>query len=177
MAINFVAPKTEESARLTRLKQLVSGVTTVILVGYVIVASGFLGWWGYLSRKEVKVSEESRELKSKIAAKSSEEVVLRKLGGRVAAVSGFLDGRVEVKGIAQTLEEGELIPGTWEYDAGTGRQSVTVNSAQVGSVERFVGYLAGRYPWVRLESVTWRQENLWTGTVSFSGSEGGNGTQ
>lgn len=168
MAINFVA-KSEESARIAKIRRLVKSVTTIVLVGYIVVVAGLVGWWGYISNREKKVSIEMESLTVKVATKSEVEVAMKKLADRTKIVSEFLDGRVEVAADVGVLSGSELVVSEWTYEAGSGGQSTVVGPSEVEKIENFVNYLEDSYNNVSLENISWRNGIGWTGKVNFSG--------
>lgn len=165
--INFVTAKTEDSANLIRIRSLVKTVTTVVLVLYIVAVAGFLGWWAYVSSKTVRVSDEVEDLSRRIAAKSEEEVTVRKLDGRVRAVQDFINGRSEKGADADVLARAEFVPVGWDYDVYLGRQSVAVNTPDVAGIETFIKFMTDEFGMVRLESADWKAESGWVGSVSF----------
>jgi hypothetical protein len=171
MAINFVQHTRQESAKVAGYRRLVMGITTSVLVLYIVAVSGLIGWYMYLGNKQVNVSNDVDTLQKKINGKSEEEVVARKIASRTKVVNEFLGSKQNIAGQAAIIKDSLLIPVDWEINSGTNQQVVKVSGSGIDTLDYFINYMKDRFVNVRMEATTWDNVGGWHVKVSYSGEK------
>lgn len=167
--INFVKPKSEESPVLVKWRRLVKMITTVVVVAWVVASAGVLGWWVFVKAKTVAVSTELQSLLIQTAAKSEEEILVRKLDLRSKAVNDFLANRGDILQKLDVLQQATPAASIWKFSRADDIQTVTLPVKNVAQVDDYLTVLKNKYTSVKLESLVKTDATGWTAEISMGG--------
>ncbi len=167
--INFVSKDEANQAQLLRVRRLVVGITTGILVVYLVGVAGLLGWWWYWNGKQKRTSGEVDDLTVMVTQYSEAEITARKLALRAEDVNNFLRSRGEASESASILT-GDVAGAVvgWDY-ASEGQQRVEVSGATPADLQSHALYLQDKYNTVQPQEINWRTDQGWRGSFLVSG--------
>lgn len=167
--INLLPKKNQEDNGIKKIGHLVKVLTTIVLVVYVVSGAGFLGWTFYQSAKTIRVSAELEKLNSDVSAKAVEEVVVRKLAAKSMEIDDFLSSRPNVVKMADLLiSSGSLIT-HWNFDSVSGMQRIQTSASSSAQINELAAFLSENYKLVKLERLSFTQNEGWIGVVSAGG--------
>lgn len=167
--INFVKPKSEESPVIVKWRKLIKMITTVVLVAWVVLSAGVLGWWVFVKAKTAAVSNELQSLLVQTAAKSEEEVLVRKLDLRSKSVSDFLANRGDILEKLDVLQQATPAASIWKFSLADDKQNITVPAKSVTQVDDYLTVLKNKYSSVKLESLARTDTTGWIAEISMGG--------
>jgi hypothetical protein len=168
--INFATTPEKSDERWKKAERIGIAATTAILVIYLVVVVGVIGWGLYWSQRQTKVSDQYTQLSAQVAGLSEQEVLVRKLANRLGAIKTFLDTRADVTGNINNATGAGITVTEWVADD-TGAVTTTVRAQDVASVKAFVDDMTHKYASVQLVSMGWTPLGNWAGTVSLKGGK------
>ncbi len=163
--INFVSKDQVNLLKVVKIRKRVTGLTTLVLVIYVVLVSGILGWWWYTSSKEERLSSETNEAIKLIGQYSESEVVIQRVSARAKLVSDFVANRNSAASASAILLENQDIQIlSWDYvPAGEIRIGVTAGNPTL--IKGFATYLEKFYNKVLLGELSWSPTQGWIGKL------------
>jgi hypothetical protein len=166
--INLISKDEKRAQVVSNIRRLVITITSLILLIYVVVVAGVLGWSVLWTAKEKKASSEVDSLTAQIVSYKEAEVVVRKLEARAVLVEDFLKSRGDASDAAYVIiDEGFPIL-RWDYAAG-GAQSVKVEATSAAALQFYAEYLQQHYNQVQPSRVEWTKDQGWSGAFLLSG--------
>ena len=85
--INLLEKKAHENAGLKRIRGMVKSVTTVVLVIYLVVLAGFLGWEWWITNQRLVTQKNLKTVTAEVTSQSTQEVLVRKIDSRSGAIT------------------------------------------------------------------------------------------
>jgi hypothetical protein len=166
--INFVSKDEKRQQIISGIRRTVITVSSLVLLVYVVIMAGVLGWTLFWSAKETKSNGDIESLNTQIKNYSETEAVVRKLETRAKVVDDFLTGRGNASDAAAVIiDEGFPII-DWEYNLG-GVQSVQVSATSPAQLKVYADYLEQYYNVVQPDEVAWTIKDGWMGNFLLSG--------
>lgn len=168
--INFVVKEEKKNTELDRIRRLVMGVTTAILVMYIVAAAGMIGWKWYWEGKATADQKDLNGLTEQIVAKSTTEVLIRKLAARSKTTKNFLDSRLDVYQSAVNLSNNPLVTiNKWNYESLT-KQSADLAASSTAVLADISKQLSEKYTTAQINQTGWSKEFGWVTVVRLGGS-------
>lgn len=167
--VNLLISDTRTPVVSEKTQKLVRKLSTVVLVGYLVVVIGYMGWIFYSSTKTKSVSNELTMLNQQVTARATEEVIVRRLDERARYVMNFLEERPRAgKSIELMSSQSPVVIG-WKLSGATGLQTVKVQGTSSADIWNYVSYLGQYFTNIRVDSVAFTSKDGWTGTVTVGG--------
>lgn len=152
-----------------KTQKLVRKISTLVLVIYLVTVVGYMGWVFYSATKTKSVSNELTTLNQQVAARATEEVIVRRLDERARFVINFLDERPKAgKSIELMSSQPPVVIG-WKLNATTGLQTIKVQGTSSAEIWNYVTYLGQYFNNLRVDSVAFTTKEGWIGTITVGG--------
>lgn len=139
----------------------------VVLVCYIVVTAGWLGYWLFLSGREVKVSAQVESLTSQVRQLSEREKLLRLEFLRAKNIEQILASRSDVAALLTKIlsisDTIELVG--WEYP-GQGILLVTAKGTNAQKLEEYLEKLKGEMKDAHLVKLIWSGSTGWEAEIS-----------
>lgn len=164
--INLIEKKAQENENLKRIRGLVKSVTTVILVVYIVVTAGFIGWEWWLNDQKVKTQQNLKSVSDSVIAMSSQEVLVRKIDSRTSAIDTFLSVRPDTMMHANNFNDEVVKVVGWDFTPG-GIQRVEVTAGEPEQIAEFSKKLGAKYSSVAFDMITWLPSEAWSAVISL----------
>ncbi len=152
--INLLSTAAEINARSAKIKHLVFVVTTLILVGYVLVLAGLAGTSWYLAMRTDTVSADVTNLTSRVGQLAEMEAVLRQEDDRLKLINAALKNRLDLARTASILGTANVTD--WEYLRLTEVQKVVAVSSNAADLEAYATSLRNKFTTVDIKTLSLR---------------------
>jgi hypothetical protein len=166
--INFVSKDEKTEQMVGQIRRTVVSVTTIVLLIYVMIMAGILGWTLFWSAREKKSSNLIDSVSAQIIRFSETEAVVRKLETRAKLVDDFLNSRGDASDAARLVIDEEFPILSWDYNAG-GAQTIQVSATSPAQLKLYADQMHEYYEKVQPAKVTWTQKEGWTGSFLLFG--------
>jgi hypothetical protein len=166
--LNLLPKKQEDNLKFVGLRRKVYAITSIFLIGNLIVLSGFLGWWVFLSTKKRVTAGQIDKLKTQVNALAQAEVLARQLDSRANQVKQVLAGRDKVPQYTQDIQDLAIDVGinNWKYTGKDGANVINIVSESSSSIENFAESLAEKYT-VVIDKMSKDKDGVWTAILSI----------
>ena len=168
--INFVVKDEKGQQIIAQIRRWVVTVTSGILIIYIIVAAGGLGWMLFWKTRENKAVSEIDTITREIIGYKDAEVVVRQLADRAALVDNFLKTRGDASDAATAVLNPDFPIIEWKYEP-EGIKSVQVQATSPAMLKVYEDYIRGSYTKIQPAKVEWAADMGWTGTFLLAGKK------
>ena len=150
--INLLPTSAEINAKSAKIKHLTFVVTTIILVGYVLVLAGLAGRSWYLAKRTDTVLAEVTNLTSQVGQLAEVEAVLRQEDDRLKLINAALKSRLDLAQMAAILGTANVTD--WEYLRLSGVQRVVAVSSSAAELEAYANSLRNKFKAVDIKTLS-----------------------
>lgn len=164
--INLLPREDLLDIRLERVKNYVKLGTTILLVVYLLIVSGILFWWGYLTQKQDLATRQMVGILKQLSEFGNKEALYRNLSHRVSVVDKSISSHALVSSQMAPLIDtsvGVLISGYSWKDAS--KQKLVLKASNPLLLERYIDTLKVTFKKVILEEFRLYTAPDWTATV------------
>jgi hypothetical protein len=168
--INFVVKDEKGQLVIAQIRRWVMTVTSGILIIYIIVAAGGLGWMLLWKTKENKAVSEIDTLTQQITNYKNAEVAVRQLADRAMLVDDFLKTRGDASAAAAAVLNPDFPIIEWIYNS-DGIKSIQVQATSPGMLKVYEDYISGSYTKIQPAKIEWTEKQGWTGTFLLTGKK------
>lgn len=164
--INLLPTSAQANVRLAKIKHLVLTVTTIVLVGYIILLAGMAGGSWYLAGRGTTVSAAVTSLTSQVNQLAEVEAVLRQQDDRLRLIREALSGRSAVAQAANLLNGAQVT--SWKYQS-SGVQDVSVVGPDAANLELYAQNLGDKFSLATIKSLSRKGQGQWQLDMSLMG--------
>jgi len=157
--INLLPTSAVANANLSSLKHKITILSTVVLVGYVLLLAGLAGRSWYLTNQTTTVSTQIANLTSQVGQLAEVEAVLRQQDDRIKLINQVLNDRVDLAQIASELGTGSVTE--WKYLSLTDDQKVAVVGSDSTSLETYAIGLQNKFQAVNIAALSRISQGQW----------------
>ncbi len=168
--INFVVKDEKGQLIIAQIRRWVMTVTSGILIIYIIVAAGGLGWMLFWKTRENKTISEIDTLTREVTGYKDAEVAVRQLADRAALVDNFLKTRGDASAAAAVVYNQDFPIIEWIYEP-EGIKSVQIQATSPAMLKVYENYLSDSYSKIQPAKVEWTTDMGWTGTFLLTGKK------
>lgn len=162
--INLLPTSAVIDAQVGKIKRKVGAVTTIVLLGYVLLLAGLGGRLWYLSSRQKGLSQELASLTNQVNEKASVEAILRQQESRLSSIRQMLTQRALASKEVDKLAGAEVT--SWTYDV-TGAQETTATDPSASVLEDYAKTLVQRFATVAVNMLTRLEDGTWDMDLSL----------
>jgi hypothetical protein len=163
--INLVQKDEKEELLVKRIRSMVWPITTLVLAGYLLLASGMLGWWWWWSSRQKVTSTEVESLRSQLLALEKKNLLATRLNDRVKFVDSYLVNRKPLDRDLEFVRDDEVEIRKWILNS-SGIIGMDVIASTSGQLDRYTKRLSEGYGSVFIEKVLWvTSDGYWKANI------------
>lgn len=166
--INFAVKAAPAETEEDKIRKLVVPISTAVLVIYLVVVAGLMGWKWYWSDKEEADQSSLQEIATQVEQKSKTEILMRKLAARSQSTADYINSRASVYEAAQNLVDDKIRVKSWNYTA-MNTQVAELGAEDTSILKDFVDLLTKKYQNVQINQANWSPTDGWVNTVGLGG--------
>lgn len=170
--INFVSKDEKTQQKVSLIRRMVVTICSTILVVYLVVVAGVLGWALLWRSKENRATSEIEEYTQKVLSLKEAEAIVRKLESRAMMVDNFLSSRGNASGAAYGIENELFKIVQWDYALGS-NHTVKVEATTAAALNDYEKYLAKNFLVVQTSKIEFLKGQRWVGTFVLSPAKRG----
>lgn len=167
--INLLPTSAVANANLASLKHRITIVTTVVLVGYILLLAGLAGRSWYLANRTATVSAQIASLTSQVGQLAEVEAVLRQQDDRLKLIDQVLKDRKGLTQIASILGAADVTD--WKSLFTVDNQDVVVVGSDSASLENYAINLQNSFSSVTIKTLSRSAIDQWKMQLSLAGSD------
>lgn len=167
--INLLPSSAEINVKSAKIRHLTFVVTTIVLVGYVLVLASLAGQSWYLAKRTDTVSSEIASLNSQVGQLAEVEAVLRQQDDRLKLIYSALDDQLNLARMASILDTANVTD--WEYLRLTGVQKVVAVSSSAADLEVYATSLRDKFTTIDIKTLSLRPTGEWQIELLLTGGK------
>jgi hypothetical protein len=141
-------------------------LTSVVLVIYLVVMAGVIGWWLFLTTQDKLTTSKIAETEDMIRQAKVTESLVWETGNRAGLIQSFLSTRVGMASVAATIlpVENVVIAG---YKYSENAKSITAVVSDLSELEKYTTRLKKTFPKVTSVTVANDGSSSWKAEINL----------
>ncbi len=166
-SINLLPKKSLDEGKLTTIKKWVKLVTSIVLIVYIVVAAGIVGWWLFVASVDSVTARQKAELETEIKQNSTVEALLRQADLRQQLITSFLAEKKSLASVATKIspQAEELAIESWKHTATV--NILTARFEKVEAMEKYTERLKSDFPDIKINELTGKLLANWVSDIKL----------